>query len=407
MAAVTAAVPTLSRIQGWSTDHLETAAAHWTQTAHTWEDAFTAIHREAPYPGGTPWEGQAADAALLRTGSDRAVVVGAADSLHSAASAARYGAEEIGFARQLALEAVAEARAAGFTVGEDLSVTTQMSGPPALQATRQAQAQLLAAQIHARAEALAAADAEVAGKVSTAIAGVNAAQFGSTPVTPPPKRKPEIQAVDNHTWKQDPPTPTPSTPDDPGRHPVYPDHKPNGQWAPANSGFDGDAAMNHTFDDMEKRGIPLIRQQIQVRVTDPATGKTCVRLYDALQPTGTPGQYIGIEHKVNASPLTENQEIVDNLVNAGTPARGTLNGQPIEVVRTDLIRVSWPPLFAGVQGSAGVSGASAQGTAEVPHGTLPGWGTVVSPDQIKDDGSEVDNLLKVLEQYRPGPRPTA
>ena len=410
MAAVTAAVPSLSQIQGWSTEHLQTAATHWTQTAQTWEDAFTAIHREAPYPGGTPWEGEAADAALLRTGSDRAVVVGAADSLHSAASAARYGAEEIGFARQLAVEAVADARAAGFTVGEELSVTSQMTGPPALQAARQAQAQLFAAEIRARAEALAAVDTEVAGKVTSAIAGVNAAQFGSTPITTPPKNKPQIQAVDR-TWKQDPATPTPGTPDNPGdngRHPTYPDHKPNGQWAPGNTGVDGDAAMNQTFDEMEKRGIPLIRQQIQVRVTDPATGNTYVRLYDALQPTGTPGQYIGIEHKVNASPLTENQQIVDNLVNAATPARGTLNGQPIEVVRTDLIRVTWPPPAAPpIQGSAGVPGAPTQGTVQVPHATLPGWGTFVSPDQIDNDGGEVDNLLKAIQQFRPTSPPTA
>jgi hypothetical protein len=212
MPAVTAAVPTLSQIQAWSTDHLETAATHWTRTAHTWENAFTTIHLEAPYPGGTLWQGEAAEAAMLRTGSDRAVVVGAADSLHSAASAARYGADEIVFARQLALEAVAEARAAGFTVGEDLSVTSQMAGPPALQAVRQAQAHLLAAEIRARAEALVTVDTEVAVKVSSATAGVNAAQFGGTPVTAPPKKKPEIQAVDN---RPEPQSPFPNQPDPP------------------------------------------------------------------------------------------------------------------------------------------------------------------------------------------------
>jgi|GEM_PF-1701788 len=211
MPAVTAAAPTLSQIQSWSTEHLETAAAHWTQTAQTWEDAFTRIHHEAPYPGGTLWEGQAAEAALLRTGTDRVVVVGAADSLHSAASAARGGAEEIAFARQAALEAVEEARAAGFTVGEDLSVTSRVGGPPAVLAARQAQAQLLATNIRARAEALAAVDTEVAGKISTAVAGVNAAQFGTTPVTPPQK-KPDIQAVDNRTIKDAPPQPVPPGP---------------------------------------------------------------------------------------------------------------------------------------------------------------------------------------------------
>jgi hypothetical protein len=73
--------------------------------------------------------GVAADAAVLRTGSDRVVVVDAADSLHSAALAARSGAGEIEGARQLALEAVEDARTAGFTVGEDLSATSQIGGP--------------------------------------------------------------------------------------------------------------------------------------------------------------------------------------------------------------------------------------------------------------------------------------
>src|SRR5690349_14915349 len=95
MAAATGIVPTLSQIEGWSTDHLDTAAVHWTDTAETWEHSFTTVHREVPNPGGSVWEGAAADAALLRTGTDRTVVVGAADSLLSAARAARSGADEI------------------------------------------------------------------------------------------------------------------------------------------------------------------------------------------------------------------------------------------------------------------------------------------------------------------------
>lgn len=212
MAAVAAVAPTLSQIHAWRTGHLETAAAQWTQTADTWEDAFTKIHRETPYPGGTPWEGEAAEAAVLRTGIDRVVAVRATDSLHSAASAARYGAEEIAIARQLALQAVAGARDAGFTVADDLSVTSRSGGPLAVQAARQAQAQLLAATIRARAEALVAVDTEVAGKVSAAIAGVNAAQFGDIPVAPPPPEKPQIQAVDNEIFKQEPPQPIPPDP---------------------------------------------------------------------------------------------------------------------------------------------------------------------------------------------------
>jgi hypothetical protein len=103
------------------------------------------------------------------------------------------------------LQAVEDARTAGFTVGEDLSVTSQGGGPPVLQAARQAQAQTLAAAIRAIAENLASVDTEVAGNVSSAIAGVNSGQFGDTPVAPQNK-KPQIQAVD---FKQDPPPPPP------------------------------------------------------------------------------------------------------------------------------------------------------------------------------------------------------
>ena len=130
MAATATLVPSLSQIHGWDAEHLEAAATHWTTTAHRWDDAFTKVYREAPYPGGTLWEGAAADAAIERVGRDRHEVLGAVETLHGAASVARNGAEEIHTARQLALDAVNEAEAAGFTVGEDLSVTSRQSGGP-------------------------------------------------------------------------------------------------------------------------------------------------------------------------------------------------------------------------------------------------------------------------------------
>lgn len=77
-------------------------------------------------------DGDAADAAVLRAGSDRRTVLGAVDALRDAASVARSGASVIQAARQLVLGAVNAAEAAGFTVREDLSVTDrQTGGPPA------------------------------------------------------------------------------------------------------------------------------------------------------------------------------------------------------------------------------------------------------------------------------------
>ena len=226
MPATALAAPTLSQLRAWNTEHLESAATQWERTADTWEHAFTAIHRETPTPGGTPWSGAGADAAVMRTGTDRLAAVGAAESLYAAAGAARYGAGEIAGARQLALQAVAEAQAAGFDVREDLSVISRQPVPAALHAATQAQAHAHAANIRAQAAALLAVDQQVADDVSAAIAGVSSAQFGDTPVAPadPQQNKdPTIQLVDNHTFKDSPAHDSPIPPGGWSRDPVMED----------------------------------------------------------------------------------------------------------------------------------------------------------------------------------------
>lgn len=196
------AVPGLSEIQNWSIEHLEDAAAHWTSSALDWEDTFSDVAARAPYPGGAPWEGEGAEAAIQRTATDTVVVRGAADSLHTAAAAARNGADDISWAKQSALEAIEEARTQGFTVGEDLSVTDQVRLLPApVQAARHVQAEALAASIRAQAQNLVAADSEVGAQVTSAIAGVNSAQFGG-PAS-------GVQGLD---FKQAPPSPAPPPP---------------------------------------------------------------------------------------------------------------------------------------------------------------------------------------------------
>lgn len=77
---------------------------------------------------------------------------GAADHLHSAAGVVRRGADRLDYLKRMAVLAIDDAEAAGFTVGEDLSLTDTRVFPvgPALQA-RQAQAEALAGEIHTRA----------------------------------------------------------------------------------------------------------------------------------------------------------------------------------------------------------------------------------------------------------------
>src|SRR5271157_2858462 len=97
---------------------------------------------------------------------------------------------------------------AGFTVGEDLSVTdTRTSRTTAELAARQAQAQVLAADIRSRAGALIGADNEVAGNLTASAAGV-----GNAPLIEKPTYKPErngtIQLA-GFGAKQDPQLPPP------------------------------------------------------------------------------------------------------------------------------------------------------------------------------------------------------
>lgn len=232
------------------------------------------------------------------------------------------------------------------------------------------------------------------------------------------------------TWKTSP-IPDPGGPDNPvgngrERHPKYKDHRLDGTWAPGNSGVDGDEAMNYTFDRMEEDGIELVRQQVAVYVVDPKTGTRLPRrTYDALMPTGVPGQYVGIEHKVNESAYTTHQQKVDGLVRSGVPARGVLNGKPIEVVDVELIRIEWPLPDAGPTpepnrtspsavpaptiGAPPVTSPVSPGAVEpgTPR-TLPDWGTPISPDVLRDTDGELGILQDFIDAFRPsgsGPPP--
>ncbi len=77
MPAVTGgALPSLSQIMGWDTEHLTRASADWSATAEHWEEAFDSVHRGMLAPGGTVWEGEAADAAQERAFADLVEVRG-------------------------------------------------------------------------------------------------------------------------------------------------------------------------------------------------------------------------------------------------------------------------------------------------------------------------------------------
>jgi hypothetical protein len=202
-----AGAPGLSALLAWPTDHLTEAANHWETVgersygvAHgVWSDALT-----------VDWSGEAAEALRTDTHADMMTTSGVVDQLQSAASVARSGASDLDAARSQMRYAVEDARSAGFEVGEDLSVTDRMSGGSAAQrVARQAAAQAFAGNIGGRAAQLVSLDAQVAGRITAAVAGV-----GSTfPQTPPTNG--QVRAVDNRTFKQGPDHPPPPSPKGP------------------------------------------------------------------------------------------------------------------------------------------------------------------------------------------------
>jgi hypothetical protein len=201
---------TLSQVRAWSTEHLIDAAGYWTQTADRWEDAFLTMRNQAQ---SITWHGAGGDALRQRTGADLSVVSGKADQLRQAAGIARNGASDISAAQRRVLYGVEDAQNAGFTVGEDLSVTDTRSTTAAERATRQAQAEAFAADIRLRAEQLDGAEAKVAGQLTAAAGGVGSVGFAQNPNSNPVAQAPttsrngaQTQASRNGVQSQAPTT---------------------------------------------------------------------------------------------------------------------------------------------------------------------------------------------------------
>lgn len=133
-AAAPAVLPTKSRIQNWPSAHLDSTAAQLRAWADGSERLFEQHAQNIAAPGGTNWAGSAKDAAYARVTADMAVVGRQNQVQRDAADIASNGANDIRAAQRKALEAIAEAEADGFNVGEDLSVTEARYASPLLRA---------------------------------------------------------------------------------------------------------------------------------------------------------------------------------------------------------------------------------------------------------------------------------
>lgn len=209
MAAI-AGFPDLSQMLSWPTAHLTEAADHWEDVGARSYSVAQRVWRDALK---VDWQGGGADALRVATRADMLATSGVADQLQAAAKAARGAASDLSAARSRVRYAVQDANAAGFDVDEEMSVIDRSPrGSAAQRATRQAQAQAFAADIRQRAAQLLALDQQVARRVSAAIAGIRDT-FPQRPVPQKSTRKPTIQAVDNHTFKQDQALPSQQTRD--------------------------------------------------------------------------------------------------------------------------------------------------------------------------------------------------
>lgn len=210
MPAATSGALTRSDIEAWDTAHLEAAATHWRSTAAHWESHFETIHTGMLRPGGTTWEGTAADAAAERSWGDLVKVRGAGDALYAAAGHATTGAGDITWAKRQVLEEITDAEEAGFTVGQDFSVTDKAGDSPLCStAARQQQAQAFATEITSRVQSLVAIDRQAATQITGALAPLAGMRFetpegASTQVPRAKDHEPAMQAA-GYGFKQDAP----------------------------------------------------------------------------------------------------------------------------------------------------------------------------------------------------------
>lgn len=396
----TASVPSLAEVGLWNADYLDESARSWTYAAQIWQDAYLAVYRQVQLPGGTEWTGSGADAALARVAEDRSRVGGAADALEGAAAAARDGARRLNAARELVLEAVDEARIAGFNVAEDYSVSS--SGKVPLSPQTAVQAQSLASKIRHRVLALVAADREVAARISIAAAGLRGVFSDSVNATAP-HRSSAFRAAgfDGMPLPEKPPNPVPEPP--PGGWSQDPLMRAAQKIA---YGHASDPITGHLddFPGMTKDQLAhVIFQKFQRAITDPRG----LRL-GASNSDGVPVIY---DPKDNVLIVRDTRP---NAPDGGTVFKPDLAEDPNFVNK----KFGWhESAFSAAQLADGPSTAgpappsvTALPTPSAPGGTasdpatgsrtFPGWGTYVPPSQAAQSGGPIGILGKIIEQFQ-------
>ncbi|MGV0699496.1 hypothetical protein [Mycolicibacter sinensis] len=171
--------PTLTEIEDANWNYLKTSAAAWRSLAHCWEAGFTEVRDTSARPGGTAWTGAGAEAFQHRAAADVVTVHSPADMLVNAAGIAECGYDTQAAGRSLVLSAVDAAERDDFRVGDDYSVTDTWTyyTSAAEQDAREQAAHAHASFIKSRAANLVAKEADIAGNLTTATAGLHEFTF--------------------------------------------------------------------------------------------------------------------------------------------------------------------------------------------------------------------------------------
>ncbi|HEY9305378.1 MAG TPA: C2 family cysteine protease [Mycobacterium sp.] len=170
-----AALPTLTELLSWGTDHLTEGANYWERTADRWDSSFAEVEQQVRASG---WEGEAFDATAERASFDTLKVGSVADQLREGARTARLGASDVSAARDRLRYIVEDTQDAGFDVYDDYTVAgRQTAGTAAEQAALQAQAESFADEIYSGAAQLVAADQQVGTSIATAVGNVGDLTF--------------------------------------------------------------------------------------------------------------------------------------------------------------------------------------------------------------------------------------
>src|SRR3954454_13387970 len=98
--------PTRSRIEGWTTGHLKSAALGWERQANLTEQLYTQAQHAVDQ---APWTGAAADSASAKLFENLVKIRGALEHLRQAEKTATAGADAIDAAKRSAVAAITSA----------------------------------------------------------------------------------------------------------------------------------------------------------------------------------------------------------------------------------------------------------------------------------------------------------